>query len=295
MLRKPRISVLLPCYNAAATVVQAVDSILAQDYVDFELVIINDGSTDQTQALLERYVAMPQVRILQQNNRGLIDTLNHGLTLCDGEYIARMDADDIAMPDRLSRQVEFMDANPDVVCCGTAVEFFGDTQAIKKLPLTHQACVDTLLLGSCFAHPAVILRKATLVKFGISYDKTALHAEDYALWCDLAGVGRLANLDYVGLRYRVHGAQISQMKRDHQMQTHVEIATRFRAQMGLKGIEASQLSNFLFGDNQKPPGMKSRVDAASTLLALNVPWRGYGSFWKTFKVFARRHIIAIQD
>jgi glycosyltransferase involved in cell wall biosynthesis len=274
--------------------VEAVDSILAQDYDGFELVIINDGSTDQTQTLLDRYAASPRVRVLQQENRGLINTLNHGLAICEGEYIARMDADDIAMPDRLRRQVEFMDANPDVVCCGTAVEYFGDRQGIKKLPVTHEACVDTLLLGSCFAHPAVMLRKAVLVTFGISYDKTALHAEDYALWCELARVGRLANLEYVGLRYRVHAAQISQVKRDHQIRTHVEIAKRFRAQLGLKDIDTSRLSHFLFGAGRESLGLRSRIEAMSTLLALNMPWRGYGSFWKTFKVFASRHVVALQ-
>jgi glycosyltransferase involved in cell wall biosynthesis len=294
MRNKPRVSVLLPCYNAVTTVVEAVDSILSQDYDDFELVIINDGSTDQTQALLDRYAGSPRVRVLQQENRGLISTLNHGLETCEGEYIARMDADDIAMPDRLRRQVEFMDANPDVVCCGTAVEYFGDRQGIKKLPVTHEACIDTLLLGSCFAHPAVMLRKDILVSFGISYDKTALYAEDYALWCELAKVGRLANLEYVGLRYRVHAAQISQAKRDHQIGTHVEIAKRFRAQLGLKDVDASRLSHFLFGAGRESPGLTSRVKAMSTLLALNIPWRGYRSFWKTFKVFASRHVATLQ-
>lgn len=136
---------------------------------------------------------------------------------------------------------------------------------------------------------------ATLVSFGISYDKTALHAEDYALWCELAAVGRLANLECVGLRYRVHAAQISQAKRDHQIQTHVEIAKRFRERLGLKDIDTSRLSHFLFGAPRGAISLKSRVKAAGTLLALNMPWRGYRSFWKTFKVFAHRHIVAAQQ
>jgi glycosyltransferase involved in cell wall biosynthesis len=295
MAHEPRVSVLLPAYNAAATLEEAIESILVQDYSDFELLVINDGSTDDTPVILQRYAPHPNVRIVHQENRGLIDTLNDGLTLCRGEFIARMDADDIATPDRLRRQVEFMQANPDVVCCGTAVEFFGDKHGVWRLPFSHEACVDTLLLGSCFAHPSVMLRRSTLSAFGIAYDKTALHAEDYALWCELAAVGRLANLDFVGLRYRVHGAQVSMAKREHQIATHLDIAQRFREQLGLRRVDRFRLSNFLFGDRTRCAGMKSRFDALKVLLTLNAPWRGYRSFWKTFKVFARRHIVVVLD
>lgn len=295
MLNKSRVSVLLPAYNAASTLPEAIDSILSQDYADFELLVINDGSTDETCLVLDRYASVPNLRVVHQENRGLIETLNNGLMMCAGEFIARMDADDIAMPDRLRRQVEFMQENPDVVCCGTAVEFFGDKRGVWKLPLTHEACVDTLLLGSCFAHPSVMLRKSALFASGIAYDKSALYAEDYALWCDLAVAGRLANLNYVGLRYRVHDAQISQARREHQIRTHLEIAKRFREKLGFKAVEPLLLSNFLFGDRVHFASFKSRFDALKILLALNIPWRGWGSFWKTFKVFIRRHIIAIQS
>jgi glycosyltransferase involved in cell wall biosynthesis len=295
MSSEPFVSVLLPAYNAALTVADAIDSILGQDYPHFELLIINDGSTDDTGAVLSNYAGRPNVRVVERENRGLIATLNEGVALCMGEFIARMDADDIAMPDRLSRQVEFMEANPEVVCCGTAVEFFGDKQGTKKLPLTHEECVDALLLGSCFAHPTVMLRKSTLSSFGLSYDSAALHAEDYALWCELAQVGLLANLDYVGLRYRVHAAQISQAKRDRQISTHIDIAKRFRTNLGLRPIAPSRLLNFMFGNRTGTAGLRSRIEAVTTLLALNTPWRGYGSFLKTFKVFASRHILVIQD
>jgi glycosyltransferase involved in cell wall biosynthesis len=291
-----KVSVILPVYNSVQTVGAAIESILSQTYRCTELVIINDGSTDGTKEVVDRFGALANVTIVHRENHGLIDTLNYALTICGGDYISRMDADDIADKERIERQVAFMQAHDDVVCCGTAIEYFGDKTGIKMMPVTHRACVDTLLLGSCFAHPTVMIRAAVIRKHGIRYDKSALHAEDYALWCELARFGKLANLDYVGLKYRVHGSQISKAKRAEQIKTHISIVRRFRTQMGLAEISSAKLENFLFGSDVRSSGRVSAgLSALGALCQLNRPWRGLDSFICTLKVFAARHIAAVYD
>lgn len=293
---QPRVSVILPVYNSVRTVGAAIESILSQTYRCTELIVINDGSTDGTKEVIDHFSTLPNVTVVHRENHGLIDTLNHALNLCGGDYISRMDGDDIADKERIERQVAFMEMQSDVVCCGTGIEYFGDKTGVKMMPVTHRACVDTLLLGSCFAHPTVMMRASVIREHGIRYDKGALHAEDYALWCELARLGKLANLDYVGLKYRVHGAQISKAKRAEQIKTHIDIVRRFRAEMGLAEISSPKLENFLFGSDAPTVGRFSAgLSALGALCQMNSPWRGFDSFVCTLKVFVARHVAAVYD
>jgi len=200
----------MPVYNGGRYVDEAIRSILSQTFDDLELIIIDDGSTDDTPEIIERHRrADRRIRAYEQGNRGLIPTLNRGLDLARGEYVARMDQDDISLPQRLAVQVAFMSANPHVGICGAWIETFDRlTRRTVRLPTDDSAIRGWLLFESVLPHPSVIMRRDMLLKTGLSYDETILHAEDYDLWVRASCHTALANIADVLLRYRLHPQQI---------------------------------------------------------------------------------------
>ena len=139
----------MPAYNAAAFVRAAVDSILAQTFVDFELIILNDGSTDDTQDIIERYDDN-RIRLINKSNSGVAATLNLGLTEAQGEFIWRHDADDISLPEKLARQVTFLDSHPEFVLCATQIAFMTERGKIawNKRSIDTNYCRAYLIYGS---------------------------------------------------------------------------------------------------------------------------------------------------
>ncbi|HEX7091196.1 MAG TPA: glycosyltransferase [Longimicrobiales bacterium] len=207
----PRVSVLLPCRNAAAHLPEAIASLEAQTYADFEVLAVDDGSTDATAALLEAWAARDgRVRVLRAPPRGLVPALASALDAAAGELIARMDADDIAEPDRLARQVALLDASPDVVACGTRVRYF-PRAAVRDGVRRYEQWLNALtepeelardIFVECpIAHPALVVRRAALLAVGGYRDPG--WPEDYDLVLRLwAAGGRLANVPAVLLRWR---------------------------------------------------------------------------------------------
>jgi hypothetical protein len=226
-VKQPTVTVLLPAYNAETWLREAVDSVLHQSFADFELLIIDDGSTDRTERLLGEY-SDSRIRVVRhERNRGLIPSLNHGFELARGRLVARMDADDVAQRRRLGLQVAFMDANPEVGICGTWFRLRRGWRRITVRPPTnHDEIAARLFFRSAFGHPTVMLRREFLEKTGLRYDPQALHAEDYDLWVRARGLTRLANLAQALLDYRVHDNQISLQ----QLQPQSESAARIRLQ-----------------------------------------------------------------
>lgn len=217
-MKSPLVSVLLPVYNAAEHVQEAIQSILNQTFTDFELLIFNDGSTDESCAIIQN-IKDERIRFFDYTqNSGYIAHLNEGLRLAQGEYIARMDADDIAMPDRFAQQVALLEREPDVVLCGTAVETFGSEQTVAEVPLTDREIRNELPFHSPMWHPTVMFRKPVIDKYQLCYNEEYMPAEDYKLWYDLSKVGEFRNLPNVLLRYRIHPHQISACKNDLQRQ-----------------------------------------------------------------------------
>lgn len=212
---KPLVSVLLPVYNAQDTVVEAIQSILAQTYTHFELVVINDGSTDATR---ERILSVRDDRIRyyeNEGNQGLVYTLNRGIDLCRGKYIARMDADDISLPTRFEKQVEVMEKSPNIIVCGTEVSLFGDPEIVKKVPdrayrfISADEYQKNLVLESGIAHPSVMMRKSILDEYHLYYDADYPYAEDYKFWIDLVSYGDFYIIPERLLRYRLSATQIT--------------------------------------------------------------------------------------
>lgn len=198
----------MPVYNAERYVREAVESILNQTFRDFEFVIIDDGSTDRSRQILQDYAARdPRVRLTSRPNTGYLRALNEGLGDCQGEYVARMDADDVSLPERLERQIAFLDAHPERLMVGSAlvrIDDDGDVLCEEHLPETHEEIEARLLkpLGA-IGHPAAMIRRQSLVDVG-GYRQAYYGAEDHDLWLRLAERGKLANLREALLKCRVH-------------------------------------------------------------------------------------------
>jgi glycosyltransferase involved in cell wall biosynthesis len=199
----PAVTVLMSVHNGAAYLKEAVDSVLGQTFRDFEFLIIDDGSTDATPALLAT-LADPRLRVVRQANAGLAAALNAGLGRARGRYVARMDADDVCLPRRLARQVAFMEAHPDVGVLGTWVETFGERDgAVWRYPAESERIRCRLLFENVLAHPSVVLRRATLERLGLRYDPAYRYGQDYELWQRASGRLVFANLQEVLVRLRI--------------------------------------------------------------------------------------------
>ena len=219
----PPISVVMPVYNCERYVAEAVESILAQTFTDFEFLIIDDGSTDRSLAILKRYAGRdPRIRLVSRPNTGLVGALNEGLGLARGELIARMDADDVALPERFEIQVAYLRAHPDVVCVGGQIMNI-DAAGRDLYPchegMDHEAIQELALTGSCpLAHASVMMRRAAVLAVG-GYREEFTHAEDMDLWLRLGeGEGRLANLPQILLKYRIHDKSVSAVRQLQQLE-----------------------------------------------------------------------------
>jgi Glycosyl transferase family 2 len=204
----PAVSVVLPVYNGEPYLVEALNSILRQTFEDFELIAVDDASTDNSRSYLEEAARRDaRVCIVDGPGRGLVDALNLGLARARGEFIARMDADDVSQSTRFAQQVEYLRANPQIAVVGSAITLIDATgKLIREIdyPLTPVE-VDRFLIetGSALAHPAVMARRNALREVG-GYRSLFQHAEDYDLWLRLAEGHSLANLPDRLLRYRHH-------------------------------------------------------------------------------------------
>jgi len=210
----PTVSVLMPVYNAEAYLAEAVESILRQTFADFEFLVIDDGSTDRSGAILEGYAAGERrVRLTRRPNTGYTVALNELLGLASGELVARMDADDVALPHRLERQVDYLRAHTDVVCVGTAVHLIDSAGRYLRdghPGMDHEAIQQRALAGDCpLNHPSVMMRRAAVQAVG-GYHPEFEPAEDLDLWLRLGEVGRLASLPEVLMLYRQHVRSFSE-------------------------------------------------------------------------------------
>ncbi len=208
-----RVSVLLPVYNAERYLSEAVESILCQSFTDFELLITDDGSTDGSLAILQRYATQDlRIRLSSRANKGLILTLNEMLAQAEGEFLARMDADDVAAPDRLALQTEFLQAHPAYVCVGGAfnlIDAQGRTVQWIPMPEQNDEIQQMLLMGrTIINHPCALIRRKVLQQIG-GYDLRMPTVEDLDMLLKLGELGKLANLSDTVLDYRFHLESVS--------------------------------------------------------------------------------------
>jgi glycosyltransferase involved in cell wall biosynthesis len=241
MQNEPLVSVVMPVYNAQRFLAQAVESILNQTYYNFEFLIANDESTDDSLKILEHYAASDaRIRHWSRPNAGVVVRLNELLHEARGGIIARMDADDIALPERLERQVAFLLANPDHVVVGSRILVIdpdGDPLCIWCTQQTHEE-IDAILIGqeapaTVLCHPATTLRREAVMAVG-GYRTEYRHAEDLDLWLRLTECGgRLANLPVVLLKYRVHFSSTSGLLPDRMWERAQTVLQDARRRRGL--------------------------------------------------------------
>lgn len=250
----PRLSILMPVYNGARYLRPAVTSVLAQDFWDFELIAVDDGSTDDSRSLLESFAATDaRVRVICQANTGIVGALNAGLAAADSEFIARMDSDDIALPGRLRDEVDFLAGHPECVAVGTAVQIIDSRGAVVDRydpPLDHDGILAELLRGNggALIHPSAVFRGAALRASG-GYDPAFCKAEDVDLYFRLSRQGRLANLPILGLQYRHHIKSTNFQFHELQRGLLKRILAR---ESELRGVEAQEVP--LVGHTDLTPG-----------------------------------------
>jgi glycosyltransferase involved in cell wall biosynthesis len=212
----PKVSVVMAVYNGERYLREAIESILNQTFTDFEFIIIDDSSTDATRKIILSFTD-PRIQLLaNESNVGLTASLNRGLSIARGEYVARMDCDDISLPERLARQVAYLDRNPDVGACGTwAFDIDERGKVIGQRETITGDDLDKFYWRTSLIHSAAMFRFAP--GRSLRYDTTMTYAQDYDLWLRIRGQQKLRNLPEYLLSYRVHGESISDRNYDEQI------------------------------------------------------------------------------
>ncbi len=205
------VTVLMPAYNAEEYIREAIDSVLAQTYTEFELLIVNDGSTDRTESIIQSY-ADERIKLISQENKGVIGALNTGLMHANGKYIARFDADDVCLPERLQVQYDFMESNPDHVLVGAGSMYIdkdGDHLFEWKPPAYEHAEIAEKIKITCpFDHPAVMYNKSVADELG-GYPAGAIHFEDHLFWTGFLKKGKVINLKMPLIKHRFNPSSVT--------------------------------------------------------------------------------------
>jgi cellulose synthase/poly-beta-1,6-N-acetylglucosamine synthase-like glycosyltransferase len=239
MSQVPTISVLMPVYNAEKYLAAAVESVLKQTFADFEFLIIDDGSSDRSLQILQSYAAKEtRIRLTSRPNTGYVVALNEMLAKARGEFVARMDADDIALPERFARQVAFLRQHSDVLCVGTAQEWIDEDGDVLThwQPTANSAELQQLMLSgqNHLCHPSAMMRREAAIAVG-GYDESLIPSEDLDLWLKLGEIGQLSNLPETLLKYRIHTSSVSETRVKQQTQSAQEACRRAWQRRGIQG------------------------------------------------------------
>jgi glycosyltransferase involved in cell wall biosynthesis len=234
-LNKSLISVIMPVYNSEKYLAKAIESILNQTYKNFEFIIINDGSNDSSVEIIKKYMKKDKRIILidRKENKGIVYSLIEGINQARGEFIARMDADDVSLPKRFEIQIEYMIKN-NLDVCGSFIQFLrkGIKERIIDFPIKHKDIKYTLLFVNAFSHPTVIFRREVFQK--VNYSSDYEPAEDYKLWCDILVNTdfKVGNVPEVLLYYRKYGSQLSIERSEKQRELYNKARFKYAKQIG---------------------------------------------------------------
>lgn len=247
---KSSITVLMPVYDGGKYLGQAIESILNQTFAGFDLLIIDDCSSDRSVDIIRSY-RDSRIRLVQNDsNMGLIGTLNKGIALATGSFIARMDQDDISMPERLRKQTEFMEAHPEVAVCGcwaTDIDEDGNASGKRETPVGPQMAKD-YWRPSPIIHPSAFMRTAIAKKY--TYDMSFIDAEDYELWLRIARDHPIDNIAEYLLHYRMNSTSITNVRRQSQLQSTY---AAFRKHVMLSDLSYDEFCSLLFIDSKVHP------------------------------------------
>jgi len=248
MTLQPLVSVIMPVYNSEAYLAASIKSVLEQTYEHFELIILNDKSTDNSKTIIEEFAATDSriVFVDKQQNVGPANLRNEGFALAKGEFIALLDSDDIALPERFEKQVSYLQNHPEVGVCGTWFTFFGAQDKVIRHSESHDAIKVSFLHSCNIGNPTVMLRKSVLK--GFKFDNDYVPVEDYDLWSRLLAQTQFHNLPESLLNYRQHDNNISKTKIDN-------------VNRSIRKVKINQLRNFDISADD--PNIDSYLNATS--------------------------------
>ncbi len=233
------VSILLPTYNCAPYIKEAIDSILEQTYQNFELIVIDDCSTDATFEILETYKDPRMKLIRKPQQKGISDSLNIGISQSKGDFIARMDGDDISLPSRIEKQLNYLISRPEILVLGTAIHIIG-----KEKPEGVFTSFDSIkaqfLVNNPIAHPSVMMRASLFKTHNLTYDSFKEPAEDFNLWVDVLAIGKMENLEEALLLYRKHPQQATRTAASKSYEKGLQARLRVLKQIGIEGEAAQQ-------------------------------------------------------
>ncbi|MFA6391471.1 MAG: glycosyltransferase [Patescibacteria group bacterium] len=276
-MNKPIITVLLPVYNGEKYIKEAIESILNQKFTNFELLIIDDCSTDRSGRIIQDFKD-PRIRFFSnKNNLGLIKTLNTGISLAQGEYIARMDQDDVSLPHRLEKQIAFLDAHSEIGVCGTGFRIIDQEGTLKNeihFPNRPLLFSWKLHFFSPLAHPTVMMRTSLVKEMG-GYNTKATYYEDYDLWIRLNSITKLTNLDDILFHLRKHDENTSQIHLDQQVNSSIKLC---------RELISKTLNNYVSIDIVRQLYLKNASDVNSVIQINKIICKLYKAFIQTNKV-----------
>jgi len=231
MTLQPLVSVIMPVFNSEAFLAASINSVLSQTYAHFEFIILNDKSTDNSKQIIEQFAATDSriVFVDKQQNVGPANLRNEGFSLAKGEFIALLDSDDIALPERFEKQVSYLQNHPEVGVCGTGFTFFGAQDKVIRHSEQHDAIKVSFLHSCNIGNPTVMLRRSVLKDF--KFDNEYVPVEDYDLWSRLLTQTKFHNLPESLLNYRQHDCNISKTKIDN-------------VNRSIRKVKINQLGNF---------------------------------------------------
>lgn len=276
-MKTPRVSVLMAVYNGERYLREAMDSIIGQTFTDFEFLIINDGSTDSSARIIQSYCDPRICLVDSDSNLGLTVSLNRGLGLAKGEFVARMDADDISKPERLALQVSFMDANPQVGVCGSWVQYSSD-KCVWKLPERSEEirCWQFHTVG--VAHPSVMMRRQFFAEHRLLYDPQYRYAQDFELWGRAIRYMDFANIQKVLLDYRISPAQICAKYGTEQLAAIAPLRLQRVRELGIEPTSDQQQLHEMIMNGVIPAGPEYLDRAEQWLLQLESANRAAGTY-----------------
>lgn len=248
----PKVTVLMSVYNGDTFLKEAVESIIEQTFGDFEFLVIDDGSSDSSVEIIRSYGDRRIRLISNEKNIGLAASLNSGIRMASGEYIVRMDSDDISLPDRLQRQVDFMETHREIAVCGSYMETIGEQIQVVKKPINSKLIKCFLLAGSPFSHPTVLLRTSLIQRYDLYYNEDYSAAQDYDLWARILQIAPGWNIDEVLLHYRLHNRQLSIMRLCDQDYYADQVRKKTLSRMGINPSEQELTMHAMLFKNTLP-------------------------------------------
>jgi glycosyltransferase involved in cell wall biosynthesis len=281
LMKPPVVSVVIPVYNGEKFVRNAMDSILSQTFSDFELIVINDGSTDSSAEVVASYRDPRIVFLENKTNTGLPRVRNQGLDASRGRYIAWLDCDDISLPERLEKQVKFLDTHPQVGVCGGWVKIVGGGRdVIAQYPAHPEYLRACLLFNNCLANSTVMMRAACTRDIGLRFDLSHHLSQDYGLWTRIPREWKIVNLPEVLTVYRTHSSQVTVHRKQQQLDISWEIQREQLLKLGILPTADERtlhlhLSGFAHGLFAEPGKIREAGDYLIKLDRANEKYKTY--------------------